>query len=122
MNYTDIQLKLALSKVSKQNVFWAVENWTDGFDDPMEDFYIPPYSFWTVEPDGCNTREIVDNDLLYICWKAEEYLTPTQREKYEDNFEELFLGEEDSFDFNMLHATWQQKVIALAKTKNIEIK
>lgn len=50
---------------------------------------------------------VLDTELLHLCWLVEENLSEYQAFNY-------------SCDIKY-HATWQQRVIALAKVKGIEI-
>jgi len=64
--------------------------------------------------DSC--KEVLDTELLHLCWLVEETLTMGQRLDYLNHLDNW---KDD--DWLTCHATWQQRVIALAKVKGIEI-
>jgi hypothetical protein len=75
--------------------------------------------------------KVLDTELLHLCWLVEETLTNTQKQKYgellQDSLNEAVVGYVPDYNRNLrglaniAHATWQQRVIALAKVKGIEI-
>ena len=98
MNYTDEQLKRALTKMLPECIH---EN---------GDLYIYDADFGSG-----GHRQVFNTELLYLCWLAEKTLSPIQTEVYEEIFElELCL-------YAAIHASWEQRVEALAKVKGIEI-
>jgi hypothetical protein len=95
MKYTDTQLKQALAKMLPEKVRM------------MEDFNGDSIQ-WL---DWC--RPVLDTELLHLCWLVEETLIGDQWDDY--HYEFGFSSRQN------MHATWQQRVIALAKVKGIEI-
>lgn len=103
-NYTDEQLKQALAKMLPEtlaldgagNLFWRDSNIGSSY-----------------------TGEVLDTELLHLCWLVEESLTPEQRGRCAEYSYRTHVGiPEYHQDY---HATWQQRIIALAKTLGIEI-
>ena len=113
--YTDNQLKAALAKMLPTTA------WYDGH-----------LRF--------QARIVLDTELLHLCWMVEATLCEESGEHGEyysqrDNYAKvlmklngIWLGNAwdwgdmcDSDLFQAAHATWQQRVIALAKVKNIDI-
>lgn len=105
-NYTNSQLKQALAKMLPDHL-----------------------DFWD-RPDRCGLEwhdveeQVLDTELLHICWMVESDFD------YEDwTLYITFLGEivrmNQSLKWitpcNYVSATWQQRVVALSKVKNIEI-
>jgi len=110
MNYTDNQLKAALAKMLPKQT-------------KLANF------FWHVDERGCLTRQIEDTELLHLCWLVEETINDGGVWKCYCNrlwevvcpqFEQMS-GLNAAIALLLLHATWQQRVIALAKVKEIEI-
>lgn len=117
--YTDIQLKQTLAKMLPTEVYWECR---EGFSEPhLRWFY------------GITQKEPVHNtELLHLCWLVES----TSEEAASIRYAELLAMDLDIIDcgyypgegtinlsaiYNVLHATWQQRTIALAKVKGIEI-
>jgi len=94
--YTDTQLKQALAKMLPENTRYAGGLlWQNGAARKYE-------------------REVLDTELLHLCWLVEESLDK------EDML--MFCVEMDMmFDLKAIHATWQHRTIALCKVKGIEI-
>ena len=95
--YTDEQLKRTLAKMLPEKL---------GYLDSgiLVHCRVEPKSlvrFW-LEP-------VLDTELLYLCWLVEETLRPKESWPYYDK------------ELTSMHATWQSRTIALAKTKGIEI-
>lgn len=109
MTPTDTQLKQALAKMLPDLI--AIAN---GSKEPEHQ-----YLFWlNIQP----FDYIKDTELLHLCWLVEENLGDFDKHtEYENIFEEMFLSGENGYDFTMLHATWQQRTLALCKVKEIEI-
>jgi len=110
MNYTDDQLKQALAKMLPNViVIFTVEH--------------SPEIVLVEKQTGAQYR---DTELLHLCWMVEEMLDYDKRialstiiaNHIEFPNGELFSRYEVSV---ILHATWQQRVIALAKVKGVEI-
>lgn len=73
----------------------------------------PDAEMWWME-DGHKMTKVLDTELLHLCWLVEETLIGNDKSVYNK-----ILGE-SGCDFRH-HATWQQRVIALAKVKGVEI-
>ncbi len=106
MNYTDTQLKQALAKMLPKHLIWLAgeEN-----------------SLCCICRDLTNKVEhylpAQDTELLHICWMVEENLTPHDRKEYVDAIDK----ETGYTAWPFTHATWQQRTIALANVKGIEL-
>jgi hypothetical protein len=59
---------------------------------------------------GLEWCQVLDTELLHLCWLVEETLSSNQFGDYSVN---LLCDD--------IHATWQQRVIALAKVKGVEL-
>ena len=124
-NYTDTQLKQALAKLLPE----LLENYYQ--DVPLDNFLLS----WT-----WSKREVLDTELLHLCWLVEQGLCEytgehqehySQRDDYSKELMKLcgtWNGSAwdwgsicDADLFQAAHATWQQRVIALAKVKGVEI-
>lgn len=92
MNYTDEQLKSALVKMLPECVFES------------GDLYIYDNDFGSG-----GHRQVLDTELLHLCWLVEGTLSRSQECDYFVSLNQF------------MRASWQQKVIALAKVKGIEI-
>lgn len=100
MNYTDTQLKQALAKML-----------------PDKTRYNDPYLFWDTQDEY---RQVLDTELLHLCWLVEETIWDTP--SFEDYM--VCLSEQVHSMYqhdHFVHATWQQRTIALAKVKGVEI-
>lgn len=95
---TDTQLKQALAKMLPEVV---------RFDEQTKN---SEYSLHWRE----YMHAVLDTELLHLCWLIEETLSPSQAQAYYQMLPANSVG-------NQAHATWQQRVIALAKVKGIEI-
>ncbi len=62
-----------------------------------------------------NDSKVLDTELLQLCWMVEETLTQDARVAF---IHELVDG---LMYWKHAHTTWQQRVIALAKVKGVEI-
>ena len=92
MTYTDEQLKQALAKMLPDQISFRQ------FKDDNAEF---GYLYWKDKNQHPIQSEVRDTELLHLCWLVEKELPPS--------------SECDYFD------TWQQRVVALAKVKGIEI-
>ena len=101
MTHTDTQLKQALAKMLPEKLQYYVSALT-----------------WRCKDLTNNTEHylpVLDTELLHLCWLVEETtedLLPEYREILCD-----ICGQYQV----IVHATWQQRVVALAKVKGIEI-
>lgn len=107
MNYpTDIQLKQVLAKMlpdrlecTATQVYWRMDV------NPEMDNYV-----------------IKDTELLHLCWLVEEVLTEREVGNYTELMCDCTRLPKGKLISNMsFHATWQQRVTALAKVKGIEV-
>lgn len=102
MNYTDKQLKQALAKMLPDII-------SEGQFGGLR---------WIRNHDELTT--VLDTELLHLCWLVEETLTKRECQDYTQgmNWEET--PNTPPYDY-VWHATWQQRTIALAKVKGIEL-
>lgn len=64
---------------------------------------------------------VLDTELLCLCRDAEMSLSVKEYSKFELNLESIVIDQSDTKDWRDTSASWQQRVIALAKVKNIKI-
>jgi len=102
-NYTDTQLKQSLAKMLPE----LLENYYQ--DTPLDNFLLS----WTR-----SKREVLNTELLHLCWLVELEIDDKTRGRY--YIPELVRTVEERFWYPEI-ATWQQRVIALAKVKGVEI-
>ena len=93
MNYTDTQLKQSLAKMLPERV---------EIDPSGESLFL-------------NEDEVLDTELLHLCWLLEETLNREEQIIYIVYLDKMFTS------WIATHATWQQRVIALCKVKGIKI-
>ena len=107
MNYTDNQLKAALAKMLPDKLKFV------------------PYGRkekrirWILQE---SSEPVRDTELLHLCWLVEETLTSNEVADYTEifcNFEAPNKGK--LVECMSFHASWQQRVEALAKVKGIKI-
>ena len=98
---TDTQLKQALAKMLPREV---------GMTDLLA---------WKVTNQNYG-RYVLDTELLHLCWLVEETLKREEQRFYTRQLHPKYF-DNLSGDWLVLHATWQQRTIALAKVKGIEI-
>jgi len=115
MKYTDEQLKRSLAKLLPEKVTFCEEK-SAGFAG----------LFWnsieTADPAITLSREVLDTELLHLCWLVEESLTADEVAHYMREIQfECDSPASDMWFPKCVHATWQQRTIALAKVKGIEI-
>lgn len=96
MTYTDAQLKAVFPKLLPSTV-------EIGWNGQL---------FWILDGGPKQTHLVIDTELLHLCWLAEETLTDIEVEDYWSQLQCAWA---------MIHSAWQQRTIALAKTKGIEI-
>jgi len=103
-NPTDTQLKRALAKMLPKFIY--------------REKVIPNgyHLYWMPSGYPIQPKRVCDTELLHVCWLIEETLTMGQRLDYLN-----YLDNRTDDDWLTSHATWQQRVIALAKIKNIKI-
>jgi len=99
VNYTDKQLKTALEMMLPDLIF------------NCGDLYIYDTEF------GAGSHRLVsDTELLHICWLVEETLNEIESADYAEFLRPI------TANYKLLyHASWHQRVEALAKVKGIEI-
>ena len=102
--YTNYQLKAALAKM---------------LPDAIEIFH---NKLWWRQAPAQACCAVLDTELLHLCWMVEETFTKDYRvfRDYLDSMTDENMGISDMF-IRYSHATWQQRVIALAKVKGVEI-
>jgi len=106
MNYTDKQLKQALA---------------DMLPEKIEPKQIGENLYWKFNfDDGISSTEILDTELLHLCWLVEKGLNPEQKIDY---IEMLGRGEDEEsyYPAIALASDWRWRVAALAVLKGIEI-
>lgn len=111
MNYLEASLRQVIAKMLPSVVF-CVESIAQ--------------LHWHNENKPVSTRwpKVLSAELLHLCWLVEEELTENEWSDYtleliplKGRYESGFIMSEKS----LTHATWQQRVIALAQVKGIEI-
>jgi len=97
MNYTDDQLKQALAKMLPNRL---------GINNEI-----------LVWSSCCQfEHEVLDTELLHLCWLVEKTLTNSEVTIYSDALEYA-----ETRWWSPFNASWQQRVVALAEVKGIEI-
>lgn len=113
MNYTNTQLKQALAKMLPEKLYFKNDN-----------------LFWQVEGAHYGTKEVLDTELLTICWEVEEKLKGSKDDEYSElaEYQEQIClvcgnGMEplNVYEIDCIRASWQQRTIALAAVLRIEI-
>ena len=105
MNYTDTDLRQLLAKMLPEKLEW----------------FSKQEEIWWKYPHG--TGVVHDTELLGICRLVEEALTEFDIDDFCDTLVEQFGDAEQEgivCYYQAIHATWQQKTIALANMKGIE--
>ena len=96
MNYTNKQLKSIMAKLLPKDTYLGVNTgeviWSTG---------VP----------------VRDTELLHLCWLVEENLTEMESADYAELLRPI-----DANYKLLYHASWQQRVVALAKAKGVELK
>lgn len=109
--YTDTQLKQALAQMLPEKVKWTVSP--------------PQYPDWCclVWLNTTPTREVLDTELLHLCWLAEETLPQGSLCAMSNELDIMHELEGKPCDASQWkhHKSWQQRTIALAKVKGVEI-
>ena len=95
MTHTDTQLQQALAKMLPEKVMWNTS--------------YEELTWFTTFP-------VLSTELLQLCWDVEEGLT-SDNQDCEMNQNWRYYREE----LMDMHATWQQRVIALCKVKGVKI-
>jgi hypothetical protein len=105
--YTDTQLKQALAKMLPELCI---------VDESFSPKDCEPRLRWLYCSDlhyGRNDLTVLDTELLHLCWLVEDALNKKEQA--------IYLGWLYSPNIHYYHATWQQRVGALAKVKGVEI-
>jgi len=97
MNYTEEQLKQALAKIlpNRLGIKKDILVWSSC---------------------GQFEHEVLDTELLHLCWFIEKTLTDSEVASYSDALEYA-----ETRWWSPFNASWQQRVVALAKVKAIEL-
>ncbi|MEI7985563.1 MAG: hypothetical protein WCI55_08035 [Armatimonadota bacterium] len=103
MTYTDEQLKKTLAKMLPRTVCYGSPQGADGL-------------CWRVPTYAGLYRSVSNTELLHLCWLVEETLTEYRSADYA----ELMRPISENYK-RLYHATWQRRVVMLAKVKGIEI-
>jgi hypothetical protein len=106
MNYTDNQLKAALAKMLPDKLKLVPYGREDNL-----------ILSWILQK---SSEPVRNTELLYLCWLVEEPLNSTALLRY-DYIGCLSVDIDGDWEYGFTHASWQQRVIALAKVKGIEI-
>lgn len=107
--YTDTQLKATLARLLPDKVFFGV------YRDNDYCFQGPDLA-WQHHSDDV-TDAVLDTELLHLCREAEETLASIDMHKYANHLGDLITQEQPY----VIHASWQQRTIALAKVKGLDI-
>jgi hypothetical protein len=110
--YTAPQLKQALAKMLPEKIRATPSG-----------FHLW-WSFNTPENNLPVSRLVLDSELLHLCWLVEDDLSQKHQVDYIKQLWIVCNGTlpkvgHVGYLMNYLHATWQQRVIALAKVKNM---
>jgi hypothetical protein len=113
MNYADNQLKAALAKMLPDDLM-IVNKLTHP---------IIPMLYWKGKNIEWEGEPVKDTELLHLCWMVEKNLTSSQIESESEivSYWWEICRNCDACEWMVCHASWQQRVIALAKVKGIEI-
>jgi len=84
--------------------YGGLDDWKLCWKDEQEPFY----------------NRVLDTELLHLCWLVEETLSFEEQVEYQEKILCLF-GRADGWRYLAIHATWQQRVVALCKVKGIVI-
>jgi hypothetical protein len=107
MNYTDDQLKQALAKMLPDHISFRQ------FKDDNAEF---GYLYWKDKNQHPLQSEVRNTELLHLCHLVEETLNEIESAEYAELLRPI------AGNYKLLwHATWQQRVVMLAKVKGIEI-
>ncbi len=108
MNYIETQLKQALAKMLPEKLLFI----------PNAEIY--EFELMWLRPD--DNIPVLDTELLQLCWEVEEGLTNIEKLEYQNELY-YFHDSESRVGHNFLfaHATWQQRVTALARVKGVKI-
>lgn len=112
MNYTDSQLKQALAKLLPEQIGFELGRL----------LWLEP-----IGPKGASFQVFVlDTELLHLCRLVEQTLSEKQdiwflQKLFQERHKNGESGTIGTISDRAVHASWQQRVIALAKVKGVEI-
>jgi len=110
MNYTDEQLKKTLAKMLPNEIT----------------YYSVMTFYWNRQFIAGIFQRVLDTELLHLCWMVEETLNEYKSAQYSDELIKQCSADAKNTaqpnNWSEAHATWQQRVTALAKVKGVEIK
>lgn len=106
MTPTDNQLKQALAKMLLEQIVY-------------EDNFLYWKRWPRKELGQHSSRKILDTELLHLCWLVEETMGCAVHQYHTELIKTMPNGA--GVHVMSFHATWQQRVIALAKVKGVEI-
>ena len=110
MNYTNKQLIQALAKMLPEQIFLRETHEGDC------------YLLWRGKYSNPHDMEVRETELLHLCWLVEDNLTKKEYGAYSDATYDLHLEiVSKTKKWIWLSMPWQQRVVALAKVKGIEI-
>jgi len=101
--YTDDQLKAALAKMLPEHIE-IVHN-------KLRWRCVPAQSYCIV----------LDTELLHLCWMVEETLNKQFTHNISERNRYVYYLQTECGELGCAHATWQQRTVALAKVKGVEI-
>jgi len=120
---TEQQLKQALAKMLPDKIYFDANYLVDN----LAGIYSPSI-IWKAD---CKYKEylVLDTELLHLCLLVEETLNPAADKEMEYNTPNVWRDYVTRLDadcyknggHSCVHATWQQRIIALAKTLGVEI-
>jgi len=105
MKTTDTQLKAALAKMLPEKIGYL-------------------HSLYWLDRDNFPSNEVLDTELLHVCWLVEEALTLTELTDLGCELACLIAPPNHTAAPHwgqLSHASWQQRAVALAKVKGIEL-
>lgn len=100
MNYTDEQLKRALARMLSEQLVWHGNR---------------KALVWRASTNGIDVR---DTELLHLCWIVEQSISYSEKIDYLSSFN---CGPHFGPAIHYMISEWQQRVIALAKVKGVEL-
>ena len=102
---TDSALKQALAKMLPEKLEWWIND-RDGAE-------------YLLYKDGLELN-VLDTELLHLCWLVEEALNGEGWTEYSAELEQIVNDYTPNYKPE-IKATWQQRTIALAKVKGVEV-
>jgi len=105
MDYTDKQLKEALAKMLPDKLILVPYGREDNL-----------ILSWILQK---SSEPVRNTELLHLCWLVEETLN--SKALLRSDYIGCLSVDINLWEYGFTHASWQKKVIALAKVKGIEI-